>query len=128
LLISAFMATKYRLMLAVAAFVVTTSCSGGGYSSPTTPSTASGTQVTIPRGAQSMGSAAYAPNPVTISAGSSVTWMNTDTVTHTATSDSGAFSGNLAPGATYSYTFPAKGTYPYHCTQHPGMMGTVVVQ
>jgi plastocyanin len=45
------------------------------------------------------------------------------------TSDSGAFnSGALASRATFSSSFPTAGTFPYHCTIHPGMVGTVVAQ
>lgn len=121
------MTTKYRLILVVAALVGFASC--GGYSSPTMPTTTGGTPVSIPSGASTKGNAAYAPNPVTIAAGGSVTWTNSDTTTHTATSDSGAFSsGNIAPGATYTYTFPSRGTFTYHCTLHQGMVGSVIVQ
>jgi plastocyanin len=45
------------------------------------------------------------------------------------TSDTGAFdSGSLAPGAKFSFTFQTRGSFPYHCTPHPGMVATVVVQ
>jgi plastocyanin len=58
-----------------------------------------------------------------------VTWTNSDTSTHTTTSDTGAFdSGSMAAGAKFSFTFQARGNFPYHCTLHPGMIATVVVQ
>ena len=48
----------------------------------------------------------FSPASITVSVGSSVTWKNNDSVTHTVTSDSGLFnSGNLNPGKSYSYTF-----------------------
>jgi plastocyanin len=118
------MATRIRLIIATAVLGTAVSCSG--YSSPTMPGTNdNGTPVTIMRNGAS---SEFTPGSVTISAGASVTWTNNDTVAHTATSDSGAFNGSIAPGAKYSYTFPAKGTFPYHCSVHPGMTGTVVVQ
>jgi plastocyanin len=33
----------------------------------------------------------------------------------------------MAPGATFSRTFSTAGTFTYHCTIHPGMVGTVSV-
>jgi plastocyanin len=76
-----------------------------------------------------MGNLAYAPSPATVAVGTTVTWTNTDTITHTVTSDTGAFdSGSLAPGAKFSFTFQARGNFPYHCTPHQSMIATVVVQ
>jgi plastocyanin len=50
-------------------------------------------------------------------------------VAHTATSDTGVWdSGTLATGQSYSHTFDQPGTYTYHCTIHPFMKGTIVVQ
>jgi plastocyanin len=61
--------------------------------------------------------------------GTTVTWTNDDGVNHTVTSDQGAFdSGPLATGQTFSQTFNQAGTFTYHCTIHPSMQGTVVVQ
>jgi plastocyanin len=34
----------------------------------------------------------------------------------------------MNPGATFTRTFPSAGTFQYHCTIHPGMVGTVTVQ
>jgi plastocyanin len=96
--------------------------------SPTPNPPPAGT-VSIISGASSLGDRAYNPNPIMITAGTTVTWTNNDTVTHTSTGDGGAFdSGAMAPGATFKFTFPAAGTFQYHCTIHPGMVGSVVVQ
>jgi plastocyanin len=71
---------------------------------------------------------AFDPASITIEAGSTVTWTNNGATTHTVTSDDGAFdSGNLASGATYSFTFDTPGTYTYHCTIHPNMTATITV-
>jgi plastocyanin len=105
-------------------------CSCGGGSSPTSPSTGNnnGTPITIVSGASVLTTTAYSPDPLTISAGTTVTWTNKDSTTHTATSDTGVFGGTLGPNAQFSTTFPNKGTFTYHCTIHPNMIGSVVVQ
>jgi plastocyanin len=73
---------------------------------------------------------AYSPNPVEIPVGSTVTWINRDTVAHTATAqDRGAFqSGTLAPGDRFSQNFDQPGTFDYFCEFQASMKGTVIVQ
>ena len=72
---------------------------------------------------------AFSPPMLTITAGDTVTWTNEDPVIHTATSATGAFdSGDLAQGASFSFTFTTPGTYAYVCTPHPDMTGQIVVQ
>jgi plastocyanin len=76
-----------------------------------------------------MGSKAYNPSPVSVATGTTVTWTNNDGIVHTSTSDgSGWSSGILAPGASFAFTFQTAGTFAYHCTVHPSMVGTIVVQ
>ncbi len=73
----------------------------------------------------------FYPNTITVVLGvnNTVVWTNNDTSPHTVTSNSAEFnSGNMAPGQSYSYTFTAAGTYEYHCTYHPWMVGTVIVK
>ena len=71
---------------------------------------------------------AFSPSSISVPVGTTVTWTNKDSVTHTVTSDTGAFaSGNLAPGKTFSFTFNQAGTFAYHCNIHTYMHGTVVV-
>src|SRR6185436_929199 len=85
--------------------------------------------VTIPVGAQALGNAAYAPDTLNVAVGTTVTWTNTDSVSHTSTSDAtGWNSGIVAPGGQFSFAFQAAGSFPYHCAIHPGMVGTVVVR
>jgi len=71
----------------------------------------------------------FSPSPLTIKAGTTVTWTNSDAVTHTVTSDDGTTfsSGNITNGQTFTFTFSTPGTYTYHCAIHPSMIGTVVV-
>jgi hypothetical protein len=37
-------------------------------------------------------------------------------------------SGLKSPGESFSFTFNEKGTFSYHCTPHPQMKGTVIVE
>ena len=71
----------------------------------------------------------FAPSTLRIPAGATVTWVNRDAVVHTSTSDSpGWDSGGLARDATYSRAFGTAGQFPYHCTPHPNMQATIVVE
>lgn len=127
------------IRLAVVSVILTFAIAcGGGYSSPSTapsPATPSPTpggassSVSIPVGASALGNNAFAPDDVNVAVGSTVTWMNVDSVSHTSTSDAkGWDSGIVAPGAQFSFTFQSAGTFQYHCAIHPGMVGTVVVR
>ena len=107
----------------------------GGYSSPSAPSTgptpapAGSTTVNIPTGASTQTTAAFGQNPLTISVGTTISWLNTDNTTHDAVADSGAWSsGNLTPGGRFNFTFASAGRFTYHCQIHPNMVGTIIVQ
>jgi plastocyanin len=125
-----------RFSLVVLTAILTTAC--GGYSSspspgpsPTlSPSTGGAPlSVTIPVGAQSLGNRAFSPDELNVAVGTAVTWTNGDAVSHTSTSDAtGWNSGTIPPGGRFSFTFQSAGTFPYHCTIHPGMVGTVNVR
>jgi plastocyanin len=70
----------------------------------------------------------FNPSSITVKTGTSVTWTNTGSATHTVTADDASFdSGDLSSGATFSQTFAKAGTYTYHCKIHATMKGTVVV-
>jgi plastocyanin len=69
----------------------------------------------------------FNPTPVTASSGTTVSWTNGDTATHTVTFDNGPDCGNVAQGQSVTATFSAAGTYTYHCKIHPSMTGTVTV-
>jgi len=71
---------------------------------------------------------AYDPDPVTVEEGGKVIWINRDSDPHTATADDGSFdTGTLEEGKLKSESFKEPGTYPYICTIHPDMKGTVEV-
>ncbi len=71
----------------------------------------------------------FAPDTLTVKVGTTVTWTNQDSVVHTVTSDTNEFdSGGIGKGESFSYTFTAAGSYPYHCTPHHAQMsGTIIV-
>jgi plastocyanin len=80
----------------------------------------------------------FSPATLTISHGTTVTWMNGDAIAHTATSSSSsaeAFnSGQLGGGGTFTHTFNTAGTFHYYCQNHgfdgnppTGMSGTITV-
>ncbi|MDQ3968701.1 MAG: plastocyanin/azurin family copper-binding protein [Thermoproteota archaeon] len=74
----------------------------------------------------------YNPNPIEIKVGDTVTWINNDSSPHTVTSSSSSNDSNfdsnvLRRGEAFSFTFDKEGEYPYFCTLHPSMVGTVVV-
>ena len=79
---------------------------------------------------------AFSPSTITVKANSTVTWNNKDGVAHTVTSDTpGLFesgsissSGGYGGGGTWSHIFITAGSFPYHCSIHSSMKGTVVVQ
>jgi YVTN family beta-propeller protein len=72
---------------------------------------------------------AFSPTSMTVKAGQAVAFTNTDSVTHTATSTTGAWdSGEIPTGGSFTVTLDQPGTYTYHCSIHPFMTGTVVVQ
>ena len=125
---------RIPFILALALSLGALAC-GSDTSSPSSPSpTPAPTQgglsstVTIPMGAEALGSRAFTPGTLEVAVGTTVTWMNTDSVGHTSTSNgSGWDSGIIQPGRQFSFTYQAAGTFPYHCAIHPGMVGTVTV-
>lgn len=71
----------------------------------------------------------YRPASIVVPVGTKVTFVNHDTTNHTVTADRGAFDlGNLDQGQSMTFRFSKAGTYSYHCTYHPFMHGTVIVE
>ena len=78
----------------------------------------------------------FIPNPVTVEIGTIVTWSNTDTAAHTASSGTAAGgdmgevwdSSLIMAGASYSYTTDTVGSFDYFCMVHPWMTGTLIVE
>jgi plastocyanin len=72
---------------------------------------------------------------LTVAAGTTVTFMNSDSVPHTATEGSNGikaadavFDLQLPAGSSKSYTFGDAGDYKVTCTLHPQMNMTITVQ
>jgi plastocyanin len=90
----------------------------------TAPSTApvASDRVDMPR------SYRFAPEAITVTTGTTVTWTNSDQFTHSVRLlDSGA-DVVVRPGETGIHTFASAGLYRYTCTFHPNdMNGTVLV-
>lgn len=77
----------------------------------------------------SIANMAFAAASTSVAKGTTITWTNTDDMTHTVTADDNSFSsGNLNKGDTYAHTFNDAGTIAYHCEIHPGMKGNVIIK
>ena len=139
-----------RLALPAAALILAaagcSSTTAKSSSSPTTPpsSTAAPSMTTAPSSAPSsmpsstpaaaaqivIDNFAFSPMNLTVQPGQTVTVVNHDSVTHTLTATSGnAFdTGAITPGKSVTFKAPATaGSYPYVCTIHAQMQGTLTV-
>jgi len=98
-------------------------------------------EVTIENAAGSAGNQdcapdCFIPNPVTVDLGTIVTWSNTDTAAHTASSGTAAGgdmgevwdSSLIMAGGSFSYTTDTVGSFDYFCMVHPWMTGTLIVE
>ena len=66
---------------------------------------------------------------LTVNAGDSIVWENKDPYPHTATSKTGGFdSKDIASEKSWKYVAKKKGDFPYVCTIHPSMKGTIHVK
>lgn len=72
---------------------------------------------------------AFAPASLTINVGDTVVWTQKDAVGHTVTSDNNTWQESplLQQGQTFKFTFTKAGTYTYHCSPHPYMIGKIIV-
>jgi plastocyanin len=81
---------------------------------------------------------AFAPATIPAKLGDSITWSNDDVTSHTSSSDgyndgqgtNGVdlwHSWNIASHSTFTFLFAVAGSFPYHCSIHASMHGTVQV-
>jgi len=125
------------LVVIAGATVMIAGCTSSSSPSPTVTRTATSTSAssatstatsTASQNSVAIRNYAFNPSTLTIRKGATVTWMNYDSVQHTVTSNSGAFSSPLlSTGATYTYQFNSTGSFSYHCSIHTYMTGTIVV-
>lgn len=70
----------------------------------------------------------FTPATITVLVGGSLTFVNSGSARHSATANDGSFdTGLLTRGATSRRIFTTTGTYPYFCTIHSNMTGTILV-
>jgi plastocyanin len=81
-------------------------------------------------GAISIDNFTFAPQTLTVKAGTTVTWTNRDDIPHGIAAQDNAFAKSKALDTddSYSFTFTTPGTYKYFCYVHPHMTGTIVVE
>jgi plastocyanin len=102
--------------------------SGGSYASTATATSSSGSSVaaaaTITISGMKFG------DPVTVAPGATIEVVNDDTPEHSVTSNTeGQFDTDVDGGETKTFTAPMQaGEYPFHCTYHPNMKGTLIVK
>jgi plastocyanin len=73
----------------------------------------------------------FQPKELVVTAGTSVTWVNTDDAAHTVTSKAAPplfDSRTLHKDDKFSFEFKTPGTYDYFCKAHPYMTGQVIVK
>ena len=71
---------------------------------------------------------AFNPAAVTAKVGQVIAFTNNDTTAHTATLDAGGCTTpNIAPATSDGLVFTAAGTYPFHCSIHSQMKGTITI-
>ncbi|MEW1687002.1 cupredoxin domain-containing protein [Streptomyces sp. NPDC091265] len=124
---------RVAVVAAAACVVALAGCSGGGGGSssatsaaprPSSPSASGKALITIK-------DFSFHPAALTVAPGTRVTVINKDATAHTVTATRAkAFdTGDVNPGQTVTFTAPAGvGSYPYICTIHPTMKGSLTVR
>lgn len=71
----------------------------------------------------------FSPQQVEVKLGETVVWTNKDFFPHTATAEDHSFdSGEIATNRSWRFKPRKKGVFPYVCTLHPTMKGSLVVK
>lgn len=103
--------------------VVLAGCGGGSDGAgPGSGTAVSGTEVVLR-------DIAFKPEKLSVKVGDTVTWRFEDEgIPHNVKSDDKSFESDTMDTGTFEHTFASAGTFPYVCTLHPNMKGTVVVR
>ena len=128
--------SRWLLLPGLILVLVLTACSSSSSSASATPSaTATGSSASQKTGTTDtivIKNFMFSPDSITVSPGAVVTVKNEDSVTHTLTdkTDQNTFNtGPVAPNQTKTFKAPDKaGSYPFFCTIHQYMTGTLVVR
>ena len=84
---------------------------------------------TGPVASVSMDHNAFIPSEITVAPGTTVTWVNNETMPHTVVNPNQGFRSKfLVKDAKFSFTFTTPGDYDYLCSIHPNMKGKVIVK
>jgi aldose sugar dehydrogenase len=124
---------RLGILAVVGGIASAVACGGSSYSSnptspnPTPSATPGSADVTITINGMS-GAQSYSPNPGSVKVGQKVAWKNADSIAHTATG-AGFDTGAINAGQTSApIMFSTAGSIDYHCSFHPSMVGTLMVQ
>ena len=84
---------------------------------------------TGPVASVSMDHNTFIPSEITVAPGTTVTWVNNETMPHTVVNPNQGFRSKfLVKDAKFSFTFTTPGDYDYLCSIHPNMKGKVIVK
>ena len=127
---------SWAAWLGLALILAVTACGGSSPGASSAPA-AAGTTKTSAAGSGATDTIVirnfmFSPATLSVSPGTVVTVHNEDSVTHTVTAkaDPKLFgTGDIRPGQARTFKAPGKaGSYPYTCTIHQYMTGTLVVR
>lgn len=125
---------RHTALLALASFAALVSSCGGSTSTGTsntgTPGIPSTPATPVATTSVTLQNTAFSPANIQVASGAVVTFTNNDGISHNVTFSSATVgsTGDYTSGAK-TLTMPvATGDYPFRCTLHAGMSGTVAVR
>ena len=117
------------LLLMALAAVALALVACGGSSSPS-GSTGGSPAASVPAGAPEIDQQdlAFKPTKLTVSAGTTVYFKNSESALHTVNINGDNASGTMRNGAVFAWTPTTAGTYKITCEFHPQMKATITVE